>query len=88
MSVRALKTTFANSYASIYRDHSIVAVVMGTTLMLMATVAKVSNLIFKRAINIEPVDSEMFHVSNKSTESKSAVKGIEFTNELKQTDKN
>ena len=56
MSVRALKTTFVNSYASIYRDHSIVDVVMGTTLMLMATVAKVSNLSFKRAINIEPVD--------------------------------
>ena len=72
MSVRAFKTTFANSNASTYRDHSIVAVMMGTTLMLMATVAKVSNLIFERAINIEPVDSEIFHVSNKSTESKSA----------------
>ena len=71
MSVRALKTTFANSYASIYRDHSIVAVVMGTTLMLMATVAKVSKLIFMLAINIEPVDSEIFHISNKSTESTS-----------------
>ena len=66
MSVRAWKTTFANSYASIYRDHSIVAVVMGTTLMLMATLAKVSKLIFIR------VDSDIFHISNKSTESKSA----------------
>lgn len=66
MSVRAWKTTFANSYASIYRDHSIVAVVMGTTLMLMATLAKVSKLIFMR------VDSDIFHISNKSTESKSA----------------
>lgn len=72
MSVRAWKTRFANSYASIYRDHSIVAVVMGTTLMLMATLAKVSKLIFMRAINIEPVDSDIFHISNKSTESKSA----------------
>ena len=60
------------------------AVVMGTTLMLMATVVKVSNLIFKR----EPFDSEIFHDSNKSTESTSAVKDIQFTNELKQTDKN
>ena len=88
MSVRALKKTFANSYASMYRDHSSVNVVMGTALMLMATVVKVSNIIFKRAINIEPVHSEIFHVSNKSTESRSVVKGIQLTNELKQTDKN
>lgn len=84
MSVKALKTTFANSYATIYRDHSIVAVAMGTTLMLMATVVKVSNLIFKR----EPVYSEIFHDSNKSTKSTSAAKDIQFTNELKKTDKN
>ena len=88
MSVRASKTTIANSYATIHRGHFFVAAVMGITLILMATVVKVSNLIFKRAINFKPVDSEIFHVSNKSTESRSFLKGIQFTNEFKQTDKN